>query len=429
MTILVLILIGVALSAVLVLTTLLQSMYQESMKLRTRTIAAVDFFRERLEDRICAMPEYGHLAFTLFKQTLVILITVVILLAFESTDYVLWQSALGACLLAMVVMLIACHFIPNILIRRTDCHWLAPLTPFLRAIVLAMKPQLAVVSFLLSLAELSAPPQEKEEEPSSSEQIEALIDASAEEGIIEENERKLLQSAASFSDKTLRELMTPRPNIVAIQQDESLETLRQLVLKEQFSRIPVYEKTIDEISGFVHVRDIFEIGDQAERERRTVKELMRPMKAVPETKPADDLLREMQKEGSHMVTVVDEYGNTAGLVTMEDLVEQIVGEIHDEHDTAADAKQDLEAQPDGSYILEGNFDIDRMDDLIGFRPKDDTESTTVGGLVQEWLGHVPRRGESAEGGGIRIEVLASSERRVKKVRVRKLTPIEPTASA
>jgi putative hemolysin len=428
MTLLALILIGTGMAAVLVVTSLVQMMYQESMKLRTRPIAAVEFFRDRLEDRICAMPEYGHLVFTLLKQMLLVLTTLVMMLLFVSSDYPLWQSTLIASLLTVAVMLFANHIIPNILFRRTSCQWLVPLVPVLRGMVVVMRPVIALLSFLLSLSELSAPQPEKEDAPSSSEQIEALIDASAEEGIIEEDERKLLQSAASFGDKTLREVMTPRPKIVAIQQDKSLEDLRQLVVKEQFSRIPVYEKSIDEIGGFVHVRDIFEIDDQAERERRTVKDLMRPMKAVPETKPADDLMREMQKEGSHMAAVVDEYGNTAGLITMEDLVEQIVGEIHDEHDDAADDKQEMTSQPDGSYILEGNFDIDRLEDLIGFRPQDDTESTTVGGLVQEWLGHVPRRGEAAEGGGIRIEVLASTERRVKKVRVRKLIT-EPSASA
>jgi putative hemolysin len=210
--------------------------------------------------------------------------------------------------------------------------------------------------------------------------------------------------------------MTPRPNIVAIQQDRSLEELRQLVVKEQYSRILVFEKNIDEISGFVHVRDMFEIDDQEERERRTVKELMRPLLPVPETKLAHELMREMQKEGSHIAVVVDEYGNTAGLVTMEDLVEQIVGEIQDEHDP----DRDFDKQPDGSYILAGNFDVDRLEDLVAYKADEELESTTVGGLVTEWLGHVPERGETAERDGIRIEVLASSDRRVEQVKVLKL---------
>ena len=420
MTLLALVFILSGLGLALMLISLVQLMFQESMKLRMRAIPALDFFKDRLEDRIHSIPEYAHLAFALVKQTMLILTAVGVLLAFQSTDYVWWQSTLAACVLSLAVMVVTCHMVPNILFRRTSCRWLLPLAPLLRGLVLIMRPVMALLAFLLSLSELTAKPQEKEEEPSSSEQIEALIDASAEEGIIEEDERKLLQSAASFGDKTLRDLMTPRPNIVAIQQDLSVENLRQLVVKEQFSRIPVFERTIDEIGGFVHVRDIFAIDDQAERERRTVKELMRPMKVVPESKPADDLLREMQKEGAHMAVAVDEYGNTAGLVTMEDLMEQIVGEIHDEHDTSADDKQELVAQTDGSYILEGNFDVVRMEELLGFQPDEHTESTTIGGLVQEWLGHVPRRGEAAEGGGIRIEVLTSNERRVKKVRVRKL---------
>jgi len=115
---------------------------------------------------------------------------------------------------------------------------------------------------------------------------------------------------------------------------------------------------------------------------------MRPLRPVPETKLAQDLMREIQKEGAHIAVVVDEYGNTAGLVTMEDLVEQIVGEIQDEHDP----DRDFIKQPDGSYILAGNFDIDRLEDLVEFKPDEELESTTVGGLVTEWLGHVPNAG-------------------------------------
>ena len=127
-------------------------------------------------------------------------------------------------------------------------------------------------------------------------------------------------------------------------------------------------------------------------------------------------MREMQKEGSHIAVVVDEYGNTAGLVSMEDLVEQIVGEIQDEHDP----DRDFSKQADGSFILSGNFDVDRLGDLVEFKPDEELESTTVGGLVTEWLGHVPEPGETAEREGIRIEVLASSDRRVEQVKVLKL---------
>ena len=414
--VLILILIAAVMAGLMVLTSLVQMMYQETMKLRMRAVPAVDFFKSTLEDKLGETPENGFLAFSLIKQITVVLFGLEVLLLFDATGAGFWESALEACVASVVVLIAACHMVPALLFRKTECHWLQPLVPALRIMILASRPITGLLSFILSLFSLSAADLAKEEPPTSSEQIEALIDASAEEGIIEEDDRKLLQSAASFGDKTVREVMTPRPNIVAIQQDKSLEELRQLVVKEQYSRILVYEKTIDEIAGFVHVRDMFEIDEQEERERRTVKELMRPLKPVPETKLAQDLMREMQKEGSHIAVVVDEYGNTAGLVSMEDLVEQIVGEIQDEHDPG----RDFDRQPDGSYILAGNFDIDRLEDLVKFKPDEELESTTVGGLVTEWLGHVPERGETAERNGIRIEVLASSDRRVEQVKVLRL---------
>ncbi|MGA8028343.1 MAG: transporter associated domain-containing protein, partial [Bryobacteraceae bacterium] len=154
---------------------------------------------------------------------------------------------------------------------------------------------------------------------------------------------------------------------------------------------------------------------------KSLKHLMRPIPLVPETKPVNDLLREMQHDGSHMVAVVDEYGSTAGLATMEDLVEEILGEIRDEHEPDRDVRQESE----DVFIAPGSLDLDRLHDLLNFRPQDDTESTTVGGLIAEWLGHVPQVGEAVERGGIRIEVLAGDERRVEQVRISRV----PTPSA
>ena len=140
-----------------------------------------------------------------------------------------------------------------------------------------------------------------------------------------------------------------------------------------------------------------------------MRELVRPILFVPETKPVSDLMRQMQQENTHMVIVVDEYGNTAGLATMEDLLEVIIGEIRDEHEPDSDVAEDGH----GGYIVAGSFDLDRVADLFAsFHRGEDIESTTVGGLVSEWLGRVPKAGEVVERDGIRVEVLASDELRV-----------------
>ena len=146
--------------------------------------------------------------------------------------------------------------------------------------------------------------------------------------------------------------------------------------------------------GFVHVRDMFELDPEV-RQAKPLSDLVRTVPLVPESKPSSALLREMQHDGSHLVIVVDEYGNTAGLATMEDLVEEILGEIRDEHEPDHDVRQESEQV----YVASGSLDLDRLHDLLAFRPEEDTESTTVGGLVSEWLGYVPQPGESVERGG------------------------------
>ena len=274
------------------------------------------------------------------------------------------------------------------------------------------RPFTAGLNFFQSLIELTDEEKSVEEPATPAENIEALIDAGTEEGLIEEEDRKLIQNVVEFGDKVVREVMTARPNIVAIRADASLEELRQLVITEQYSRIPAYDETIDQMLGFIHVRDMFEL-EECDRQQRRVRELMRPIRFVPESKSVHDLMREMQQEGAHMVIVIDEYGNTAGLATMEDLVEVILGEIRDEHEPASDVVVDGQ----GGYVVSGNFDLARLNDLFEFRPEEDIESTTVGGLVSEWLGRVPHSGETVERDGLRIEVLASDDRRIEQVRI------------
>jgi putative hemolysin len=395
------------------LVTFVQLLYLESVRLRTRDLPALRYFKETLEERFGLKTEDGAACFSLVKHTLLILLGVMFFVQFIDGTPWTWQAFLETFAVSWLTMIAVAYALPQLLYRRTEAQWLAPLVPVLRVLAMMVKPLVSVMSFFQSLVELDENGHAAEE-PTHEENIEALISAGAEGGLIQEQDRKLIQSVVEFGEKLVREVMTPRPNIVAIAANATLEQLRQLVINEQYSRIPVYEDTIDQIIGFVHVRDMFELEEQ-ERVRRTVRELMRPIRFVPETKPANDLLREMQQEGAHMAIVVDEYGNTAGLVTMEDLVEVIVGEIRDEHEPGTDVTEDGH----GGYIVSGNFDLARLNDMFEFRPDEDIESTTVGGLVTESLGHVPAPGEAVERDGIRIEVLASDELRVEQVRITK----------
>jgi CBS domain containing-hemolysin-like protein len=397
------------------LVTFVQLLYLESLRLRTRDLPSLKFFKETLEDKLGLKTEDGAGAFSLIKHTLLVLLGIFYFAWFADGEPwhagVFWQAALAVWL----TMVVVAYALPQFLYRRTTAQWLAPLAPLLRALAWTARPCVAVLGFFQSLVDLTDDAAATEEEPTSAENIEALISAGAEEGLIEEEDRELMQSVVEFGDKVVREVMTPRPNIVAISADATLEQLRQLVINEQFSRIPVYEGNIDQIAGFVHVRDMFEVEEE-ERGHRRVRELVRNLIFVPETKPVSDLMRQMQRENTHMVIVVDEYGNTAGLATMEDLLEVIIGEIRDEHEPDSDVAKDGR----GGYVVSGSFDLDRVGDLLpSFHREEDIESTTVGGMVSEWLGRVPKAGEVVDRNGIRVEVLASDDLRVDQVRIGK----------
>lgn len=395
-------------AAALVLATTVQSCYLESLRLRKREQDALLFFDKHIEKELSESAETGALAFSLWKHFLLVLLPVPL----AALTGNLWLTALYSA----TAMITLAYLLPQFLYRRTSGEWMRPLLPLLREMVKAAQPLISLLRFMKSVSELRDEPAPLE--PAGD--AHALIDAGAEEGLIAEDDKKLLKTVIDFKDKVVREVMTPRPNIVAISEDKTLEELRQLVISEQYSRIPVYKGSLDNMQGFVHVRDMFEV-DYERRVKRRVREIMRPLDAVPESKPVNDLLREMQRDGKHMVLVVDEYGNTAGLVTMEDLVEEIFGEIRDEHEPPSDHRQG----PDGAFVLAGTYDLDHLKELVAFEPPASTEATTVGGLVTEWFGYVPSPGEVLERGGLRIEVLAASELRVDKVKLTKLAAENP----
>jgi putative hemolysin len=414
----VVILVGLLLGAALCVLTFVQTLFLETMRLRTRDLPSLQYFKSTLEERLGFQNDDGTLSFSLLKHGALLLMAIYVFATFQG--FASWQLCVEAIFTAWLIMMLTAYVIPQMLYRRSNGKMLGPLVPALRLLALGIRPVVGLLHFLHSLVELTDETSHTAEPPTSAESIDALITAGAEEGLLQEDDRKLIQSVVEFGDKVVREVMTPRPEIVALDADATLERLRQLVINEQYSRIPVFSGDIDHVVGFVHVRDMFELGDE-ERSTMKIRELMRPIRFVPETKPVHDLMREMQHEGAHMVIVVDEYGNTAGLVTMEDLVEVILGEIRDEHEPDSDVTE----EPDGAYVVAGTFDLDRFRELVNFQPEEEIESTTVGGLVTEWLGRVPEPGEVVERDGVRIEILAGDERRVEKVRVQKAAVTVP----
>lgn len=411
-----LILTALAFLAVTTLVTFVQTLYLESLRLRTRERAALEFFKEDLEQRLGFDTEHGALTFSLLKHIVLVLGGGAFVLAAWQPNEPLWRVALEGLGGGFLALLAAGYAVPQVLYRRTGGHWLVPLAPFLRAAAWVVRPLAVLLTFLESLFELSNGQAQEDKPATASEQVEALITAGEEEGLIEAGDRTLIQNVVEFGDKRVREVMTPRRDIVAIASGKTLEEFRQLVINERYSRIPVYLDTIDLVIGFVHVRDMFEMDYEA-RAHQTVDSIMRPIRAVPEFKRVSELLNEMRKDGTHMVVVTDEWGGTAGLATLEDLVEEVFGEIRDEHEPELDVLE----EPGGTIVVSGSYDIDNLQERFGFHPQEGIEATSVGGLVTEWMGEVPAAGAVVERDGLRLEVLAANEMRIEKVRIGKST--------
>lgn len=250
----------------------------------------------------------------------------------------------------------------------------------------------------------------------SPEELKAMVEIGEEEGVIEEEERKMIHSILEFGDTTVKEIMVPRTEIIALPEEKTVKEALDLALKAGYSRIPIYKETIDNITGILYVKDLLSFATAGKTEL-AVKELAREPYFVPETKRVDSLLREFQKNKIHMAIVVDEYGGTAGLVTLEDILEEIVGEIFDEYDFQEEAT--IEKISENEWITDGRLDIDAFEEYFELEVSED-ESETLGGFVSTMIGHVPHPGESFEYEGYRFEVLSVSNRRVAKVKITRL---------
>ncbi len=403
------------------LSSFITTLYIEALRLRPHVGArAFAYCDEHVLPKLGLEEREGARRYAMVRQVSTILLTVDIAALSAPAGPTL---ALGVEVVVLAVAAFALfgQIIPAVLVSRTDGKWAAGFLWPARIMAWTIHPLVLLTGFASSVAELgSEQPVEDDKSNNGAESIEVLLAAGEEEGLIDDEDRKLIQSVVEFGDKTVREVMTPRPEIVAIEADGSVEELCALQLEEGYSRIPVYEASIDNIIGFVHSRDTLEVAE-SERAGKTVRELLRPIASTPETKPIQELMRELQQASAQMAVVIDEYGQTAGLATMEDLMEEIVGEIRDE----SEPELDVEEMPDHSFVASGNLDLDRLDELVGFRPDEEVESTTIGGLVCEELGEVPESGAKALLDGIEIEVLSADERRVRSVRVRRVeTPLE-----
>ncbi|GAB3364263.1 hemolysin family protein [Modestobacter lapidis] len=248
--------------------------------------------------------------------------------------------------------------------------------------------------------------------PFSSEvELRELVDMAEERGVVEAGERNMIHSVFELGDTIAREVMVPRPDVVWIESTKSLRQALALALRSGFSRIPVIGENVDDVLGIVYLKDLVRRsqGTADNRGGPRVDELMRPASFVPESKPVDELLREMQARRTHMAVVVDEYGGFAGLVTIEDILEEIVGEIDDEHDTVQ--RPPVEELPDGSVRITARLPVGDLADLFKVELPEDDDVETVGGLLARELGRVPIEGSAAEVGGLRLVAESTGGRR------------------
>ncbi len=397
---------------VLTLVSYVERIYTEMGKFLSREFQEnIEAFEQHVEPRLKFSRDRISLSMAVLEQLSTGAIA--LLLAFSAYRDQAYRRAEIAQIIVLLVAIIVVfnRVIPFILFSRTRGDWLVRFVWLLRILIYVAMPVTLVINFCLSVATLTREHSEREPEHPS-EAVDALIEAGQEEGILQESDRELIHSVVEFGDKVVREVMTPRPEVFAVPAETTVEQFTEMLRTRPYSRVPVYEGTIDNIAGIVFAHDVLQVPD-AEARTRTVRELMKSdVRYVPESKRVSDLLREMQKENVHMAIVIDEYGAVAGVVTIEDLVEEIVGEIRDEHE----AKADIVREGDNSYVVPGNMDIDRLEELFGVRPEGH-EAATVAGLVSEAAGHIPKAGEVVQVDGLRFEILESSDYRVLRMRV------------
>lgn len=334
-----------------------------------------------------------------------------------------WEAFVEFFVFLTLEVVIAMHFIPDMLLYRTTGRWLLPLLPVIRLFMWLVWPVRVFLEGAESLARISEQETLKTEEQRTEEGIEALVEAAEEEGIIEREQGDLIEQVVEFSDKRVREVMTPRPDIVAIAAEASLEELHAKVMETKFSRFPVFEKSLDDIFGVVYAQDLLRIADQ-DLPKRKVRELAKPVLFMPETKAGSDLLREMRQKGQAMAVVIDEHGTVAGIATVEDLVEEIVGESgYDDKQPAPDVVREA----DGGLVMRGSMAIGDAEDLLGLKFGDEADEavTTMAGLLSHVSGKVPAPGDKIDLQGYRFEVLEANQRKVLRLRIRK----QPAAAA
>lgn len=356
------------------------------------------------------------LAFSLLTRLCLVLVAAITARAVIFLSLGTWEAIVEMVFFLGAEVLVAMQFFPALLIARAPGNWSRRVLPFIKPLLWLLWPIQATLEFFVSVLHLS----EDESTPAAVEQqqaIEAIVDAATEEGIIEQGEARLIEQVVEFGEKSVRDVMTPRPDVVSVAASATVQELRELLVRTKFSRIPVYDKSLDDIVGIVMARDILGISEK-DAVHQYVREFVRPALFVPESKNGSRLLEEMQQKNQQMAVVIDEYGLMAGIVTVEDLVEEIIGEIGEED---RHPPPEIIRETTGAMVIRGSVPVDKVAEI--FHTSVDLAeqypgAATVAGLLNSVAGHVPHTGEVVEAAGLRFEVLDANQRKVLRVRAR-----------
>jgi len=405
--------------AVLVFLSTIESAYESLSEVSLKLMASEHedeprgrFFRELLEHR-------QRFELMLILGTQLSIAAIAIMLASGFSLFLPSGAVALALAIVFFVIVLFRQFVPRLLAQNRPEEMLWRLLPAFRIFYRLFSIVVAPISAMLK--KRRKPEAEEEEEEAEGEdetlgEIQAYIDIGEEEGIIEESEGEMIQSIIEFGDTLVREIMRPRLQMVALDVSATIADARKLIIESKHSRLPVYREHLDNIEGIVYVRDLLTFCE-GPKIRQPVTDCMRPAYFVPESKTIQTLLEDMQKAKVQIAIAIDEYGGVAGLVTIEDIIEEILGEIEDEDSALSD--DDILPDEDGSYLVDGSAEIKKVE-LIFDREVEADDFTTVAGLLIKVLGHVPAAGEKVEFKGLQFEVVEADSQRVSRVRLRAL---------
>lgn len=377
------------------------------------------FLREILENR----PRFRFALSSALQILLIGFSILVTLLTFEfNLPY--WEVLIISLLIAFTASIIFRQIIPRFLTWQNPETKLLFLLPFVRPFYALFSTLADPFHFFTkdnSPLETTVVPNQtvEEEREDYAEDIQALIEMGEAEGILEEKERVLIETMVEFGDTRAGEIMTPRTEIIALPMKSTVKEVRDLIIEEKFSRLPVYRDTIDNIEGVIYVRDLLNAWSEG-NENQTIESMLRPAYFVPETKFAAELLQNMQSNHVQIAIVIDEYGGVAGLLTVEDILEEIVGEIEDE-DIAEEVIEIIEGADKSYYDVLGSTEIGKVERIFNMEIEDD-DFTTIAGLVTSEAGYVPKIGEKLEIRGLQVEVLQADGKKITLLRLRNLLP-------